>query len=103
MIRRDLSSTDMHCFRSDHELWREIQQAREKADQKHGENGIERLPVDSPNWLPILVEEVGELAQAQTYDKGSRASLRSELIDVCSVASAWIAALDKEREDGRRA
>lgn len=83
-------------------LWREIQQAREKADQKHGDNSIEHLPADSPDWLPILVEEVGEVAQAQTYDKGSRASLRAELIDVCSVASAWIAALDKEREDGRR-
>ena len=92
-VRRDFSDTSMHCFRSDHEPWREIMRAREKADVKHGENSIEQLAADSPRWLSILVEEVGEVAHELTYD--ATGSLRAELIDVLSVASAWLAALDE--------
>lgn len=92
-IRRDLSDTSMHCFRSDHEPWNEVMRAREKADAKHGANSIEQIPADSPLWLSILTEEVGEVAHELTYD--ATGSLRAELIDVLSVASAWLAALDE--------
>lgn len=66
---------------------------RTKAHEKHGQNSIEAVPAGDPRWLPILVEEVGEAASEQTYDKSG--SLRAELIDVITVASAWIAAIDE--------
>lgn len=83
-----------HCHRDDHELMREILQARGRAHMKHGPNGIEVKPADDPLfWLSCLGEEFGEVARALTYD-GPTAGLRSELIDVMAVASAWIDALD---------
>lgn len=68
---------------------------RVHAAAKHGENSIEALPADSPLWLPILVEEVGEVAHELTYD--SAGSLRDELIDVITVATSWVAALDRPK------
>jgi NTP pyrophosphatase (non-canonical NTP hydrolase) len=73
--------------------WEEIEQARARAHQKHGDNSIESEPNGSPRWLPILVEEIGEVANALTYD-GPAGSLRAELIDVIAVASAWVDAID---------
>lgn len=69
--------------------WQIINDARAAAHAKHGENSIEAIPSDDPRWLPILVEEVGEVAHALTYD-ATDANLRAELIDVLSVASAWL-------------
>jgi NTP pyrophosphatase (non-canonical NTP hydrolase) len=76
-------------------LWNEIEAARRAAHAKHGANSIESEPGDSPRWLAILVEEVGEVANALTYD-GPRGNVRSELIDVLAVASAWVDSLDVE-------
>jgi len=73
--------------------WEEIEQARVRAHQKHGDNSIESEPSVSLRWLPILVEEVGEVANALTYD-GPAGSLRGELVDVIAVASAWVDAID---------
>jgi len=89
-------ANDMHCFRDDHAVMREVIHARIKAHEKHGENSIECQPADSARWLPILVEEVGEIANALTYD-GPLDHLREELIDTIAVASAWITAIDAER------
>lgn len=89
-------ANDTHCFRDDHVLYREVLAARRKAHAKHGENSIEVEPADSPRWLAILVEEVGEIANAQTYD-GPKENLRAELIDVLAVASAWVDSLDGKR------
>lgn len=65
---------------------------------KHGENSIERVPGRDPRWLSILVEEVGEVAHALTYDAAHTGSVeesvRAELLDVLAVASAWADALD---------
>lgn len=98
-IRRTHGSGNQgHCFRDDHDTWREILDARLAAHQKHGANSIESIPADSGRWLPILVEEIGEVANALTYDV-VEGGLRAELIDVLAVASAWVAALDQERED----
>jgi hypothetical protein len=89
------SGNQMHCFRDDHDLWREIMNAREKAHEKHGSNSIEAIPPIDPRWLSILVEEVGEASHELTYDAdGSPASLRAELIDIASVVTAWISAID---------
>jgi len=88
-------SDDMHCFRDDHAVYREVEHARLKAHTKHGDNSIEVEPADSPRWLAVLVEEVGEIANALTYD-GPRDNVRAELIDVLAVATAWVAAIDRD-------
>ena len=81
---------DHHCFRGDHILYREVLNSRRKAHEKHGENSIEAVTWHDPRWLSILVEEIGEVAHALTYDSGaSLTDLRSELVDVLAVASAW--------------
>lgn len=92
----------------------EILDGRLKAHAKHGANSIEALPGQDPMWGPILVEEGGEVAEVivdmfahsilakalgrvgkrQTYDQDA-ALLRSELVDVATVAVAWIASLDR--------
>jgi NTP pyrophosphatase (non-canonical NTP hydrolase) len=87
------SGNQARCFRDDHDPWREIMRAREKAHAKHGANSIEALPADDPRWLPILVEEIGEMAHCLTYD-GPKDELRAEVIDVLAVASALLAAID---------
>lgn len=74
---------------------REVELARRAAHDKHGANSIEAQPWDSSRWLPILVEEVGEVANALTYD-GPANKLRDELIDVLAVASAWVDAYDNK-------
>lgn len=89
------SGNQAHCVRDDHDPWREIMRAREKAHAKHGDNSIEAISANDPRWLSILVEEIGEVANALTYD-GPTGNLRSELVDVLAVASAWLAALDDE-------
>lgn len=47
-------------------------------------------------WLPVLMEEVGELAQAVL--KGDRANYREELVQVAAVALAALQDLDWQRE-----
>ena len=71
----------------------EVLTARLSAHDKHGDNSIESIDPLDPRWLSILVEEVGEVAHELTYD--STGDLRAELIDVMSVVSAWIDALDR--------
>jgi hypothetical protein len=85
---------DRRCFRSDHDQAREVNRRREVAHAKHGEHSIEALPGDDPRWLTVLVEEVGEVAHALTYDSdATQGDLVSEIYDVMTVASAWIDAL----------
>jgi len=91
------SGNQARCWRDDHDIYREVLRGREKAHAKHGANSIEAEPADSPRWLAILVEEVGEAANALTYD--TKGNLRAELIDIMCVASAWVAALDSVQAD----
>ena len=42
----------------------------------------------------MIGEEFGEVCEALTYDKDS-GNLRAELVDVATVAIAWIAAIDR--------
>lgn len=81
------------------DLWVEILAARAKAHTKHGTNSIESIRGDDPRWLSILVEEIGEVAHAQTYDadNGGRTltqAVRAELVDVAAVVTAWIDSID---------
>lgn len=71
---------------------REVYVAREAAHAKHGQNSIEAINNHDPRWLSILVEEVGEVSHELTYD--ATGSLRSELIDVITVAMAWVSSID---------
>lgn len=95
--RRHGSGNQMHCYRDDHEVSQEILRARERAHAKHGPNSIEAIPANSPRWLSILTEELGEAAHELTYDSGGDLqSLRRELIDLAAVATAWIEAIDHD-------
>lgn len=81
----------------------EINAGRVRAHEKHGSNSIEAVPADHfGQWLPILGEEFGEVCKALTYDQADSAeeqmdNLRAELVDVATVAFAWIAAIDRKR------
>jgi NTP pyrophosphatase (non-canonical NTP hydrolase) len=75
-----------------------VRAERERAHLKHGARGNSRedQPWDEKEWLPILVEEVGEVAHLLTYDADPNPrTLRKELVQVAAMASAWIAAIDE--------
>lgn len=98
MTRIDTSDIGSRCWRTDHNQARLVNRRRELAHEKHGDDSIESVPAGDARWLSILVEEVGEVAHALTYDSGqSPADLADELLDVMAVAGAWLDAL---RADG---
>ena len=88
-------------------VYDEIHTERERAHVKHGTRGNSREEASwlNPEWLPILVEEVGEVAHLLTYDAylehGQSAyferiiELRKELIQVAAMACAWVDAIDR--------
>lgn len=63
-------------------------------------DGIENPSCPNPVRLRVLVEEVGEVAEAmgRPEDGNGRHDLRSELVQVAAVAVAWIEGLDGEKE-----
>lgn len=82
------------------EIWREVHAERVRAHRKHQDTSMEQTPVDSPQRLTILVEEVGEVARvfnearhAGTMTLGHLDDLRSELIQVAAMAGAWADAI----------
>jgi NTP pyrophosphatase (non-canonical NTP hydrolase) len=79
-------------------VYADIHEERVKAHKKHGANGNSREDADAMNeeWLPILVEEVGEVAHWFTYDtEKDITELRDELVQVAAMASAWIDSIDE--------
>ena len=81
-------------FARQQQIFKDIQEERDNQDDKWG--SIQSREDNEP-WLQILVEEVGEVAEAQlkeAYDPLQ--SLRKELIQVAAVAVAWIEKLDLE-------
>lgn len=85
-------------------VYADVHEERLRAHLKHGANGNSReeQPWDEKEWLPILVEEVGEVAHLLTYDvitdvanTSLRAEMRKELVQVAAMACAWIAAIDE--------
>lgn len=87
-------------------IYKDIHEERLRAHAKHAAagNSMEGRPWSDPYWLPVLVEEVGEVAQ-QLCDMRSLAAsveserqglewLRSELVQVAAMATAWIDAVD---------
>lgn len=76
----------------------EIRAERQHSIDKHGENSMEYLKGSDTSWLAILVEEVGEAAKSLTYDNQDNENLRDELIDIIAVASAWVEAMDRDKD-----
>jgi NTP pyrophosphatase (non-canonical NTP hydrolase) len=96
----------------DFDLWppkvyMEVHAERQRAHAKHGATSIEARPFDDPARLPILVEEVGEVAAALNDHRHSAipndaallASLRHELVQVAAVAVSWVDAIDQEEPE----
>jgi NTP pyrophosphatase (non-canonical NTP hydrolase) len=82
----------------------DVHRERMRAHEKHSASGrsCEQMEVDDPDWLPVLVEEVGEVANAMIEDAifrggSSRTHLRKELVQVAAMATAWIDAIDAEQ------
>lgn len=67
-----------------------------RAIRKHGirRTPLSTDPTDTAMKLAVLVEEVGEVASALTYDRGDRENLKAELVQVAAMALAWRASLD---------
>lgn len=74
-------------------IFDEITNERSRQDKKWGEQNHDLF-----DWLTILMEEVGELAQAALHTRygGSKASgLRTEAIQVAAVITAMIECIDR--------
>lgn len=102
-----------------YELYTEVLNARSRAHVKHGNHSIESLNYWDPQFLVILMEEVGELAHLLTYDSvrydpvtgmerseleqemRRRERLREEAIDILAVASAFVDKIDAEIKAGQ--
>jgi len=97
-----MSDSVYAIYSSTEDIGREINRARQLAHEKHGDNSIEAIDPRDPRWLSILVEEVGEAAHELTYD--ATGDLRAELIDVITVATAWVASIDRaaDHQNGDR-
>ena len=78
---------------------------RFRAHALHGDNSMESRHWSHPGQLPILVEEVGEVARALNELALGRATttetlvaLRDELVQVSAMAQAWLAKCEFEME-----
>lgn len=92
------------------EPYGDVHRERIRAHTKHDVNGgsMERKLWDDPAWLPVLTEELGEVARELCERELGNVnashhvqSLREELVQVAAMACAWISAIDDDA--GRRA
>lgn len=68
----------------------EVYKELERAVEKHGWHQTPMNPLmDDKEKFIILVEEIGEVARAMTYDEGGAAQKKAELLQVIAMASAW--------------
>lgn len=102
---------DIHDADNYIEQAREVYLERIRAHQKHDSHGqsMERKEFDDPAWLPVVVEEVGEVAkvlcdEAHITPDDSRYNrqrfkndLREELIQVMAMCAAWVDAIDMDQ------
>lgn len=86
------------------ELYREVHAERLRAHRKDDRDlrgvSLEQQTWDDHRWLPVLVEEVGEVARAlsdvtRNTTEDTMDAMRSELVQVAAMATAWVAALDE--------
>lgn len=74
------------------EIFAKINEARDRADEKHGPSTIPMVANQNPYFVnAILGEEVGEVARA-LLERDAQ-NLRDELVDVLQVCTAWLEAL----------
>ena len=65
-----------------------------RAARLHGEQAMISPSLPDDNRLPILVEEVGEVARGMTYDNNQGVEhLIEELEQTAAMATSWAAAL----------
>ena len=85
-------------------VYEEIACERRRAHIKHAPHGgsIEVKYFQDASWLPILVEEVGEVAEEiNEYSFGTtnietyKQRLKAELIQVAAMATAWAEAINR--------
>lgn len=79
------------------DIYAEIQNERQRQDEKWGEQNGHDF-----EWVSILTEEIGEVAQAANEanfisgkNRGNFTHIREELVQVAAVAVAWIQAIDR--------
>lgn len=99
-----MSAADRLDLRRCESLGNEIANERDRAHAKHADKpggSMEMKDWTEPDWVDVLVEEVGEVSRARCdYRHGLmdaatyRAELRKELIQVAAMATAWVAAID---------
>lgn len=90
-------------------VYGEVHAERIRAHAKHGAKGNSREDAYwlDGEWLPILMEELGEVAHEMTYDadharvsdpaeryEQRREAMHKELVQVAAMACAWIAAIE---------
>jgi hypothetical protein len=63
-----------------------------RAHAKHGQESMLSPMHSNGKRLAILGEEFGEICRALTYDNGSEANKREELIQTAAMAAAWVVA-----------
>lgn len=68
-------------------------EARRAVDKHTFDRTPASLTISDASKLVILVEEVGEMARALTYDEGDREELKKELIQTATMALMWAASL----------
>ena len=85
------------------EAYLAMQEERVRAHAKHeaAGNGVENATWDAPLWLPILTEEVGEVARelcdAHKHTVAEQKQrMRAELVQVGAMTAAWIDAIDRD-------
>lgn len=104
MKRRDYPPTrsdiPMHGFSPYDEFHLERVRAHDKHKDKPG-GSMEMKSYDEPDWLAVVVEEVGEVAKVLCdhrhgllADPEARGQLRMELVQVGAMVAAWVGAID---------
>ncbi len=92
---------DRVTFLALHQATLDIKAELKSAAFKHGMEQTPASPsMSDPQRLIILIEEVGEVARAMTYDEGSSEKLEAELIQVATMAAAWVVGLRLRQIEG---
>lgn len=71
----------------------EVMAERARQDAKWGEQNH-----TDEGWLPILVEELGEVSKAMLehkYGDGSAEDIRKELVQTAAVSLAWLECIER--------
>ncbi len=84
--------------------YRDMHRERVRAHNKHKDKpggSMEVHAFDDPDWLRVVVEEIGEVAKVQCdhrhgvlTDAEMMRDLRMELVQVGAMVAAWICAID---------